>query len=129
CEHTGAFESGAGNIRLTNAVAGFTWYATGAKLADIVVKAMDAFGVPTFPESQPAPPGEIGRYYRYAPSVQIMNSGYVWHSDEETAETLSAGGMAAVTRTYAKVIADTDAIELHELRQVLAPRPSTGGGR
>jgi hypothetical protein len=37
--------------------------------------------------------------------------------------------MAAVTRTYAKVIADTDAIDLHELRQVLAPRPPTGGGR
>jgi hypothetical protein len=127
CEHTGAFETGAGNIRQTNAVAGFTWYATGARLADLVIRAMDAFGVPTFPESQPAPPGEIGRYYRYAPSVQIMNSAYVWHSDQETGDTISAGGMAAVTRTYAKVIADADAIDLHELRQALAPRQPSGG--
>ena len=78
---------------------------------------MDAFGVPSFPQSAPSPPGEIGRYYRFAPSIQIINSGYVWHSDQETAETISATGLAAVTRTYAKVIADTDAIDLTEMRK------------
>jgi Peptidase family M28 len=121
-EHTGGLESGAGNIRLSNAVAAFSWYGTGAKLADLIVQAMDAFGVPSFPQSSPSPPGEIGRYYRYAPSVEIINGGYVWHSDQETADTISAGGLAAVTRTYAKVIADTDAIPLEEMRKPLAPR-------
>ena len=67
-------------------------------------------------------PGEIGCYYRFAPSVEIINSGYVWHSDQETADTISATGLAAVTRTYAKVIADTDAIDLRQMRQPLAPR-------
>jgi len=116
CEHTGGIESGPGNIRLSNAVAAFSWYATGQRLADIVVRAMDAFGVPSFPQSAPSPAGEIGRYYRLAPSIQIMNGGYVWHSDQETAETISANGLAAVTRTYAKVIAETDAIDLQQLR-------------
>ena len=123
-EHTGGAETGAGNIRLSNAVAAFGWYGTGPTLADIVVRAMDAFGVPSFPESSPSPPGEIGRYYRFAPSVEIINSGYVWHSDQETAETISANGLAAVTRTYAKIIADTDPIELKVLRQTIAPRGS-----
>ena len=122
CEHTGGIESGPGNIRLSNAVAAFNWYGTGPRVADIIVRAMDAFGVPSFPESAPSPPGEIGRYYRFAPSVEIINSGYVWHSDQETADTISAGGLAAVTRTYAKVIADTDSIDLKELRQPIAPR-------
>jgi hypothetical protein len=85
---------------------------------------MDAFGVPSFPQSSPSPPGEIGRYYRLAPSVEIINGGYVWHSDQETAETISAAGLAAVTRTYAKVIADTDGIDLADMRQALAPRSS-----
>jgi hypothetical protein len=123
-EHTGALETGAGNIRLSNAVAAFNWYGTGARLADIIVRAMDAFGVPSFPESSPSPPGEIGRYYRFAPSVEIINSGYVWHSDRETADTISANGLAAVTRTYAKVIADTDSIDLKEMRQPIATRSS-----
>ena len=118
-EHTGGMETGAGTIRLANAVASFNWYGTGPQLAEIVAKAMDAFGVPSFPQSSPSPPGEIGRYYRYAPSVEIINSGYVWHSDQETAETISATGLAAVTRTYAKIVADTDAIDLAQLRKPL----------
>jgi peptidase M28-like protein len=122
CEHTGGIESGPGTIRLSNAVAAFNWYGTGDRLAAIVVKAMDAFGVPSFPQSSPSPPGEIGRYYRFAPSVEIINGGYVWHSDQETADTISAGGLAAVTRAYAKIIADTDAIDLKEMRQPIAPR-------
>jgi len=124
CEHTGGVETGPGTIRQANAVAAFSWYATGQTLADITVRAMDAFGVPSFPQSSPSPPGEIGRYYRYAPSVQIINGGYVWHSDQETAETISAGGLAAVTRAYAKVIADTDGIDLKAMRQSIAPRRS-----
>jgi Peptidase family M28 len=122
CEHTGGAETGAGNIRLSNQVAAFSWYGTGQRLSDIIVRAMDAFGVPSFPQSSPSPPGEIGRYYRYAPSVEIINGGYVWHSDQETADTISANGLAAVTRTYAKVIADTDSIDLKELRQALGTR-------
>jgi peptidase M28-like protein len=124
CEHTGGVDTGPGNIRLSNAVAAFSWYGTGARLAEIVARAMDAFGVPSFPQSSPSPPGEIGRYYRFAPSVEIINGGYVWHSDQETAETISASGLAAVTRTYAKVIADTDTIALKEMRQAIAPRGS-----
>ena len=84
---------------------------------------MDAFGVPSFRQSSPSPPGEIGRYYRLAPSVEIINGGYVWHSDQETADTISATGLAAVTRTYAKVIADTDSIDLSEMRRGVPQRP------
>jgi F0F1-type ATP synthase epsilon subunit len=80
---------------------------------------MDAFGVPSFPQSVPSPPGEIGRYYHLAPSVEIINSGFVWHSDKETPETISTTGLAAVTRTYAKIIADTNSVDLQELRSSL----------
>jgi len=51
--------------------------------------------------------------------VEIINTAYVWHSDRETSETISTTGLAAVTRTYAKVIADTNSIELKELRAPL----------
>jgi hypothetical protein len=50
------------------------------------------------------------------------------HSDQETAETISAGGLAAVTRTYAKVIADTDGVDLKEMRESIAPRGTAPGG-
>jgi len=115
-EHTGGFDSAPTGPQLSNAPAAYRWYGTGQRLADIVVKAMDAFGVPSFPQSSPSPPGEIGRYYHLAPSVEIINSAFVWHSDKETPETISASGLAAVTRTYAKVIVDTNALDLKDLR-------------
>ena len=80
---------------------------------------IDAFGVPTYPESAPTPGGEIGRYFQLAPSIQVMTAaggGFVWHSDQESAETISATGLAAVTRAYAKIIADTMTVPLAELR-------------
>ena len=85
-------------------------------------KRMDPFGVPSFPRSVPSPPGEIARYYHLAPSVEIINSGFVWHSDRETPETISSTGLAAVTRTYAKVIVDTNALDLNDLRTTQMPK-------
>ena len=118
-EHTGGFDSAPTSTQLSNAPAAYRWYGTGQRLSDIIVKDMDAFGVPSFPQSVPSPPGEIGRYYHLAPSVEIINSGFVWHSDKETPETISTTGLAAVTRTYAKIIADTNSLDLQELRSSL----------
>jgi len=115
-EHTGAVQTVGGSTRLTNAPGASTWYATGPALSDIVSKALDAFGVATYPESSATPAGEIGRYYQLAPSMQVMSTGYVWHSDEETAATISATGLGAITRAYAKVMADSNALPLEKLR-------------
>jgi len=115
-EHTGAFDTVGLSTRLTNAPGASTWYATGNALSDLLVKALDAFGVPTYPDSAATPAGEIGRYYQLAPSMQVMSTGYVWHSDQETAATISATGLGAVTRAYAKVMYDSNALTLAQLR-------------
>jgi hypothetical protein len=119
CEHTGAVATSHTATRVANEAAVSTWYAGGERLADIAAKALDAFGVPTYPESAPTPAGEIGRYFQLAPSIQVMTAaggGFVWHSDGETADTISATGIAAVTRAYAKIIADTMTVPLADLR-------------
>jgi hypothetical protein len=116
-EHTGLKQTALGTNQFSNSPAIYRWYAGDSpKLLAIANQAMEAFGVPTFPESSPSPPGEIGRYYKNAPSIEIINTGYVWHSDQETAATISLTGMEAVTRTYAKIIADTDSIPMQDLR-------------
>jgi hypothetical protein len=123
CEHTGSLELSPNQA--ANAPATYRWYAGGtARVAEIAIKAMDAFGLPTFPQSSPRPLGaEITRFYQYAPSIELINSGtllfnsgYVWHSDQETDDTISTTGLAAVARTYAKIITDTDSIPLRDLR-------------
>jgi hypothetical protein len=121
CEHTGAVDTSTSAIRNSNAAGPSTWFASGGRLAELTVNALDAFGVPTYPDSSATPAGEIGRYYQFAPAVQVMSSGFVWHSDRETAQTISATGLAAVTRAYAKIMVDTNALDLKPLRATMNP--------
>jgi peptidase M28-like protein len=115
-EHTGAILTSHTSPRNGNASAIATWFAGSPRLSEIVVKALDAFEVPTYPQSAASPAGEIGRYYQFAPALQVMTSGFVWHSDQETSETISSAGLAAITRAYAKVMTDVNAVDLKDLR-------------
>ena len=115
-EHTGAVLTSHTSARNGNSSGIATWFAGSPRLSEIVIKALDAFEVPTYPQSAPTPAGEIGRYYQFAPAMQVMTSGFVWHSDEEKAETISSAGLAAITRTYAKVMTDVNAVDLKDLR-------------
>ena len=82
------------------------------------MNALDAFGVSTYPEASARPAGEIGRYFQHAPSVQVMSTAFVWHSDGETPETISTTGLEAVTRAYAKIIVDSNTVDIKELREL-----------
>ncbi|HEX7795902.1 MAG TPA: M28 family peptidase [Vicinamibacterales bacterium] len=115
-EHTGAVLTSHTSARNGNSSGIATWFAGSPRLSEIVIKALDAFEVPTYPQSAPTPAGEIGRYFQFAPAMQVMTSGFVWHSDEEKAETISSAGLAAITRTYAKVMTDVNAVDLKDLR-------------
>jgi len=123
CEHTGAADADwtvgvPASTRSTNGIQPLGWYVGGSpKLVEVATKALDTMGVPTETNSDAAPGGEIGRYFWYAPSLQLLGQSWVWHSDHETDDTISATGLAAVTRAEAKIIADIDAIPLSDLRR------------
>ena len=105
-------------IKPTNAVGPLTWYVGGTpKLLDIVSKALDDFGVPTESESSPSPPGDIGGFYWYAPAIQLLDTGHIWHSDQENDDSISASGTAALARAYAKIIEQTNSLPLKDLRK------------
>jgi len=61
--------------------------------------------------------GEMSRYYQFAPSLQLIDTGLYWHSDHETPEIIPPTGLAAVTRAYAKIINDVNSLDLKELRR------------
>jgi hypothetical protein len=47
-----------------------------------------------------------------------MSTAFVWHSDGETPETISTTGLEAVTRAYTKIIVDSNAVDIKELREL-----------
>lgn len=129
-EHTAATQLVAynGTVRKANLATPFMWYIGGsAKLEDIAVRAYAAFGVATYAVPERTPGGEMGRYYQYAPSLQLIDTGLYWHSDHETSEIIPPTGLAAVTRAYAKIIDHANKLDLRDLQRPAAP--VAAGGR
>jgi hypothetical protein len=119
-EHTagGTLVSYNGFMRKANIPTPVMWYVGGSpKLEQIVVKAYDGFGVATYAEPEQRPGGEMGRYFQYAPSLQVIDTGLYWHSDHETSDIIPAPGLAAITRAYAKIIADVNGVDLKDLQR------------
>ncbi len=132
CEHTAAagVELLGEAIRVVNGEAGFLWYGGGnqrPKLQQATYKAFQQFGVPIYAEPEPGTPGgEASRLYGFVAAVQASNYNMFFHSDAETPATVPAPGLAATTRAYAKIIDETNKIDLSELK-LPAPPPPTGG--
>lgn len=128
-EHTAAEQLvlGNGTISKTNTSTALTWYVGGsAKLAQIVVKAFDAFGVATYATPARTAAGEMGRYQTLAPSMQVIDTGYYWHSDHETPDIIPPTALASITRAYAKIITDLNGVDIKDLQRPVA---SVGGGQ
>jgi Peptidase family M28 len=106
-----------GVIRRANMVTPLFWYAGGSpRLKEIAIRAYSAFGVATYAEPEERAAGEMGRYFQYAPSLQVIDAGLYWHSDHETSDLIPPPGLAAVTRAYAKIINDVNGIDLKDLQ-------------
>ncbi len=119
-EHTAAGQliSYNGTVRRANMQTPVMWYVGGsAKLEEIVVKAYDAFGVATYAVPERTAAGEMGRYYQFAPSLQVIDTGLYWHSDHETPDLIPPTGLAAVTRAYARIITDVNSLDLKDLQR------------
>ena len=121
-EHTGARQTGHGSTRLGNAPSLLRWFASDARLAEMVVGALDAFGVTTYSESVAPLATELRGFWERAPTAYLLSSSFVFHTDHETVETISGPGLTAVTRAYAKLIDEVNTSDLGELRAGITPR-------
>jgi hypothetical protein len=120
CEHTAANQliSYNGTIRKANVESPLMWYVGGSpKLEVIVAKAYETLGVKLYERGERNAAGEIGRIQNLAPSMQLIDTGLYWHSDHETLDIIPESGLAAVTRAYAKIITDINALELKDLQR------------
>jgi len=121
CEHTAANLLIASNGSVVNKAAvesPLAWYIGGGPaLEKIVTGAYDTFGVKLMERRSANAAGEIGRIQNLAPSMQLIDTGLYWHSDHETPDIIPASGIAAVTRAYAKIIADIDTVPLKDLQR------------
>jgi hypothetical protein len=108
-------------LRMMNAVSPMRWwvYASPAAL-DIVLDAFNRFNVGVTADMDPGASGEMGRIARDVPSMQVITSPEIKHTEQDTPEWVPAVGLEQITRAYAKIIDGLSRLE----RGQIEPGPS-----
>jgi hypothetical protein len=123
CEHTAATEVYVYGdmLRKANTVTARRVSVGHSKaLAPIIAQALSAFGVSTYAELDSAPLGEIQRFFKFAPGFQTIRDPVFYHSDADTPDMVPAAGLEAITRAYAKIIDDTNRLDLRSIVEGVA---------
>jgi hypothetical protein len=108
-------------LRKTNAVSPMRWWVWGSKaLLDISLRSFNTFNVAITGDMDPGASGEMGWLARDAPSMQVITSPEIKHTEQELLEWIPAVGLEQVARAYAKIIDEANKLE----RKDLLPSPA-----
>jgi hypothetical protein len=92
------------------------------KLFEIVLGAYRTFGVNIVGDMDPSASGEMGAIDRIAPSLQLIHSPEIKHTDHDVPEIVPAVGLEAVARAYAKIIDGVNKETIAALKPTAASR-------
>jgi len=120
------------NLRPTTAVSPMRWTFDGSpKLLPMVRDSLERFNVATTADMDPTSGGEMGQIFRDAPSLQLITSPEIKHTEQDTPEWVPAVGLQQVARAYARIIDQVNTFSLKDIQPGKWPeRPpaGTGGG-
>ena len=112
-------------LRMTNAVSPMRWWVYGSrKLLDLTLDSFSRFNVGITADMDPSASGEMGSIERDAPSMQVITSPEVKHTEEDTAAWVPAAGLEQIARAYARILDGINAIDRKDLLPA-TPAPPT----
>jgi hypothetical protein len=118
CEHISHYDllQWSTHLRPSNVIQERRWWVFGNNLLmDTALKAFHEFGVGLVGEMDPNASGDMGHIERDAPSIQVIDSPEIKHTDWDTAERVPDAGLAAVARAYAKIIDEVNKVDRRDL--------------
>jgi hypothetical protein len=124
CEHVAGAQTLNWNTHLrdTTGVAPRRWWVNGSRrLTDIVLGAYQKFGVNVVADMDPSASGEMGAIATLAPSIQIIHSPEIKHTDHDVPEGVPAPGLEAIGRAYAKIIDEVNRLDRTAVLPAAAP--------
>jgi len=108
-------------LRMMNAVSPMRWWLYASPQAlEIVTDAFERFNVGVTGDMDPGASGEMGRMARLVPSMQVITSPEIKHTEQDTPEWVPAAGLEQIARAYARIIDQLNRLERTELE----PQPS-----
>ena len=105
------------HLRPSNVIQERRWWVNGSeRLMDITLSAFKEFGVGIVAEMDTSATGDMGHIDRDAPSLQVIDSPEIKHTDADIAERVPEVGLAAVARAYAKIIDEVNKLDRKDLQ-------------
>jgi hypothetical protein len=110
-------------LRMTTAVAPMRWWVWGSRdLMNATLSAFSRFSVGVTADMDPNASGEMGTASRDVPSIQVITSPEIKHTEQDTPEWVPSSGLEEIARAYAKIIDDVNTMD----RARLQPAASAG---
>jgi hypothetical protein len=109
-------------LRMMNAVSPMRWWVNGSpEVLEMVLDSFNRFNVGITADMDPGASGEMGRVARMVPSMQVITSPEIKHTEQDTPEWVPAVGLEQITRAYARIIDQLGALERDEITNPLVP--------
>jgi peptidase M28-like protein len=110
-------------LRMSTAVSPMRWWVNGSKaLLDASLSSFSRFNVGITADMDNGASGEMGQVARDAPSIQVITSPEVKHTEQDTPEWVPANGLEQIARAYARII---DEVNKLDRRQILPASTTT----
>jgi Peptidase family M28 len=103
-------------LRMSTAVSPMRWWVWGSKsLAENATADLARFNVGIIADMDDGASGEMGAVARDAPSIQVITSPEVKHTEQDREEWVPAVGLEQIARAYAKIIDDVNKLDRKDL--------------
>jgi Peptidase family M28 len=117
-------------LRMTTAVSPMRWWVHGSKnLLDIALTSFSRFNVGITADMDPNASGEMGSIARDAPSIQVITSPEVKHTEQDSPEWVPANGLEQVGRAYARIIDELNKLDRKDIVAASATATQPAGIR
>lgn len=124
-EHVAAVRSKywGNTLRMTTGVAPMRWWVWGSRsLLDVALNSFGRFNVAVTADMDPGASGEMGSMARDVPTIQVITSPEVKHTEQDTPEWVPASGLEQIARAYARIIDEVNTLDRARLAFAAGPR-------
>jgi len=116
------------SLRKMNAVSPMRWWVWGSdELLDVALESLERFNVGVTADMDPGASGEMS-FERYVPSMHVITSPEIKHTEQDTPEWIPAVGLEQVTRAYARIIDQVNGMRRAELQPARVSSGDEVGG-
>jgi hypothetical protein len=118
------------HLRQSTGVSPMRWWVWGSpSLLDISLASFSHFNVGITADMDNGASGEIGGIARDAPSIQVITSPEVKHTEQDTPEWVPSSGLEQIARAYARIIDEVNKLDRRQIVPAAGRATTAGGGQ